>query len=212
MHFPRSDLHRITDPKQETGPRMQRFGGQFEDADVESRILAESGSAFVRHDRHTIALIFTLEVILFVADFFKLLPVTELMALRIGLRTLFMMTLVVAFFHYFSDGSNARGTRGIFVFGMAFHNLLRCWWSDALVVDQVKLALDQVTEMLDKALSSSVDAIVTDLSTLRLDGLSSIRRLRRRFPQVAIVAITGADAYLSKHRSGEEVVAAHAAA
>ena len=56
----------------------------------------------------------------------------------------------------------------------------------------------------------------------RLDGLSSIRRLRRRYPQLAIVAITGAehwfpepevfeagaDAYLSKHRPGEEVVAA----
>ncbi len=66
------------------------------------------------------------------------------------------------------------------------------------------------------------DAVVVDLAMPRLDGLSSIQRLRRRYPKLAIVAITGAehwfpevevraagaDAFLSKHRPGEEVVAA----
>jgi DNA-binding NarL/FixJ family response regulator len=92
-------------------------------------------------------------------------------------------------------------------------------------VGRIELSRDGL-ELWDRALSSSADAVVTDLSMPRLDGLSSIRRLRRRYPQLAIVAITGAehyflepevleagaDAYLSKHRPGEEVVAALAAA
>ena len=59
-------------------------------------------------------------------------------------------------------------------------------------VGRIELSRDGL-ELWDKALSSSADAIVTDLSMPRLDGLSSIRRLRRRFPQLAIVAITGAE-------------------
>ena len=63
---------------------------------------------------------------------------------------------------------------------------------------------------------------VVDLSMPRMDGLSSIRRLRKRFPEMAIVAMTGsenwypaeeayqsgADEYLTKHREGDDVVKA----
>jgi DNA-binding NarL/FixJ family response regulator len=102
---------------------------------------------------------------------------------------------------------------------------LRLLFENIPWIGRIELSRDGL-ELWDKVLSSSADAVITDLSMPRLDGLSSIRRLRRRYPQLAIVAITGAehwfpepevseagaDAYLSKHRPGEEVVAALAAA
>ncbi len=92
-------------------------------------------------------------------------------------------------------------------------------------IDDIRLARDGL-ELCDIAMAAGADAVVVDLSMPRLDGLSSIRRLRRRHPQLAIVAITGAehwfpesevrqagaDEYLSKHRDGEEVVGALARA
>ena len=124
MHFPGPDLPRITDPTLETGPRMKRFGGQFDNAGVEARFRADSNSVFLRHDRYTITLIFTLEAIFLVIDLFKLLDMQELSAVRIGLRSLFMMTLVAAFFHCFSNGREHRGTQGFIMFSMAVNNLL----------------------------------------------------------------------------------------
>lgn len=102
---------------------------------------------------------------------------------------------------------------------------LRLLFENIPWIGRIELSRDGL-ELWDKAVTSSADAVITDLSMPRLDGLSSIRRLRRRYPQLAIVAITGAehwfpepevfeagaDAYLSKHRPGEEVVAALAAA
>ena len=104
-------------------------------------------------------------------------------------------------------------------------NSLRMLFESVPWIGRIELSRDGL-ELLDMARSASADAIITDLSMPRLDGLSSIRRLRRRDPQLAIVAITGAehwfpepevleagaDAYLSKHRPGEEVVSALAAA
>ena len=98
---------------------------------------------------------------------------------------------------------------------------LRLLFENIPWIGRIELSRDGL-ELWNKALTSSADAVITDLSMPRLDGLSSIRRLRRRYPQLAIVAITGAehwfpepevfeagaDAYLSKHRPGEEVVAA----
>lgn len=92
-------------------------------------------------------------------------------------------------------------------------------------IGRIELCRDGI-ELWDKTLASAADAVITDLSMPRLDGLSSIRRLRHRDPHLAIVAISGAehwfpepevfdagaDAYLSKHRSGEDVVAALAIA
>lgn len=92
-------------------------------------------------------------------------------------------------------------------------------------VGRIELCRDGL-ELWDKTLAVAADAVITDLSMPRIDGLSSIRRLRQRFPRLAIVAISGAehwypesevfeagaDAYLSKHRPGEDVVAALAAA
>lgn len=88
-------------------------------------------------------------------------------------------------------------------------------------IDQVDLAHDGI-QLCEHSCIDKADAVIVDLSMPRLDGLSSIRRLRRRYPLLAIVAITGsghyfpeaevraagADDYLSKQRSGEEVIAA----
>lgn len=88
-------------------------------------------------------------------------------------------------------------------------------------VTRIDLARDGL-ELCEHPRISSADAVVADLSMPRLDGLSSIHRLRRRYPELAIVAITGAehwfpetdvraagaDAFLSKHRPGEEIIAA----
>jgi len=92
-------------------------------------------------------------------------------------------------------------------------------------IDDIRLARDGL-ELCEITMAAGADAAVVDLSMPRLDGLSSIRRLRRRHPHIAIVAITGAehwfpenevrqagaDEYLSKHRDGEEVVGALARA
>jgi signal transduction histidine kinase len=124
MHFPASASPRVTDPKQETGPSTKKFSGRFENAGIEARYRADSDSAFLHHDRYTVALIFTLEAIFLVMDLFKLLDVQALDAWRIGLRSLFMMTLVAAFFHCFSNGREPRGTQGFIMFSMAVNNLL----------------------------------------------------------------------------------------
>lgn len=92
-------------------------------------------------------------------------------------------------------------------------------------VGRVELCRDGL-ELCDRARTVAADIVITDLSMPRLDGLSSIRRLRRHDEAMAIIAISGAehyfpepevleagaDAYLSKHRSGEDIVAAVAGA
>jgi signal transduction histidine kinase len=124
MHIPAAVPPRGTNPKREAGPNTHRFSGKFKNAGVEAHFRAESESVFLRHDRYTIALIFALEAIFLVIDLLKLLDVQELNALRIGLRALFMMTLVAAFFHCFSNGREPRGTQGFVLFSMAVNNLL----------------------------------------------------------------------------------------
>jgi hypothetical protein len=74
MHFPGPASTRATDPRPHTSPRTQMFSGQFANAGVEARFRSETGSGFVRQDRHAIALIFALEVILFIVDFFQVFP------------------------------------------------------------------------------------------------------------------------------------------
>lgn len=88
-------------------------------------------------------------------------------------------------------------------------------------VGRIDLAHDGL-ELGEHPCIDKADAVVVDLAMPRLGGLSGIRRLRRRHPQLAIVAITGdehwfpeaevraagIDAFLSKHRRGEEIVAA----
>ena len=88
-------------------------------------------------------------------------------------------------------------------------------------IGAIKLARNGL-ELCELAQSCTPDAAVVDLSLPRLDGLSSIRRLRHRDPHLAIVAITGAthcfppaevskagaDEYLDKNQPGEVVVAA----
>lgn len=107
-----------------------------------------------------------------------------------------------------------------------------------LVLDSLRLLFDYVPwvgrielcrdglELWDRARAVAADIVITDLSMPRLDGLSSIRRLRRHDEALVIIAISGAehyfpepevleagaDAYLSKHRSGEDIVAAVAEA
>ncbi len=92
-------------------------------------------------------------------------------------------------------------------------------------IGRVELCRDGL-ELWERACAVAADAVITDLSMPRLDGLSSIRRLRRHSADMAIIAISGAeywfpepevreagaDAYLSKHRAGEDIVAALAAA
>ncbi len=92
-------------------------------------------------------------------------------------------------------------------------------------IGRVELCRDGL-ELWERARAVAADAVITDLSMPRLDGLSSIRRLRRHSADMAIIAISGAehwfpesevreagaDAYLSKHRAGEDIVAALAAA
>jgi len=103
----------------------------------------------------------------------------------------------------------------------SLHNLLGYlgWF------EQIQLASDGVM-LCDLARQQLFDAAIVDLSMPRLDGLSSIRRLRRIHPQIALVAFTGselwypapevkeagADEYLSKSSDGEELVAALARA
>ncbi len=88
-------------------------------------------------------------------------------------------------------------------------------------IGRIELCRDGI-ELWERARAVAADAVITDLAMPRLDGLSSIRRLRRYDPDMAIIAISGAehwfpesdvraagaDAYLSKHRSGEDIVAA----
>lgn len=88
-------------------------------------------------------------------------------------------------------------------------------------VGRIELCRDGL-ELWERACAVAADIVITDLSMPRLDGLSSIRRLRRHNEDMAIVAISGAehyfpepevreagaDVYLSKHRSGEDIVAA----
>jgi len=88
-------------------------------------------------------------------------------------------------------------------------------------IERVDLAEDGL-DLCEHPRIADADAVILDLSMPRLDGLSSIRRLRRRYPRLTIVAITGAghwfpeaevreagaDGYLSKQRPGEEVIAA----
>ena len=88
-------------------------------------------------------------------------------------------------------------------------------------IGAIKLARDGL-ELCELAQACAPDATIVDLSMPRLDGLSSIRRLRHRDPHLAIVAITGAthwfpaaeviaagaDEYLDKNQPGEAVVAA----
>lgn len=124
MHFPGSASTRAADPRPQTGPRTQIFSGQFDNAEVEARFRSETGSGFARQDRHAIALIFALEVILFVVDVFKFSLVSELSTLHIGLHVLLMMTLVTGFFYYFSTDNDTRGSQGFLMLGMAMHNLL----------------------------------------------------------------------------------------
>lgn len=92
-------------------------------------------------------------------------------------------------------------------------------------IGRIELCRDGL-ELYERARTIAADAVITDLSMPRMDGLSSIRRLRRRSAKMAIIAISGAeywfpepevreagaDAYLSKHRAGEDIVAALAAA
>lgn len=92
-------------------------------------------------------------------------------------------------------------------------------------IGRIELCRDGL-ELCERARAVAADIVITDLSMPRMDGLSSIRRLRRRSADMAIIAISGAeywfpesdvkeagaDAYLSKHRSGEEIVVALAAA
>lgn len=92
-------------------------------------------------------------------------------------------------------------------------------------IGRIELCRDGL-ELWERACTVSADIVITDLSMPRLDGLSSIRRLRRHSADMAIIAISGAehyfpepevreagaDAYLSKHRSGEDIVDAVAAA
>jgi DNA-binding NarL/FixJ family response regulator len=88
-------------------------------------------------------------------------------------------------------------------------------------IERVDLAHDGL-ELCEHPRIGQAHAVIADLAMPRLDGLSSIRRLRHRYPDLAIVAITGAghwfpesevgqagaDIYLSKQRPGEEVIAA----
>jgi len=88
-------------------------------------------------------------------------------------------------------------------------------------IGDIKLARDGL-ELCHLALATRAAAAIVDLSMPRLDGLSSIRRLRHRHPGMAIVALTGAehwfpaaevleagaDEYLLKNQPGEAVVAA----
>lgn len=88
-------------------------------------------------------------------------------------------------------------------------------------IGDIKLARDGL-ELCQLALATPAAAAIVDLSMPRLDGLSSIRRLRHRHPGLAIVALTGAehwfpaaevllagaDEYLLKNQPGEAVIAA----
>jgi DNA-binding NarL/FixJ family response regulator len=100
-------------------------------------------------------------------------------------------------------------------------NSLRLLFECVPWVGRIELCGDGL-ELWDRACAVSADIVITDLSMPRLDGLSSIRRLRRHDKALVIIAISGAehyfpepevleagaDAYLSKHRSGEDIVSA----
>lgn len=90
------------------------------------RFRREYGHVFVRRDRYIIAFIFILEAILIVIDYFKFHAVPELSFLRMGMRALYMVPLVIAFFYYFTDHGDgySKGVQGIILIGMAIHNLL----------------------------------------------------------------------------------------
>ena len=81
-------------------PAFSAAGKQFGNPGLEAQFCAECGSGLLRHDRHTIALIFILEAILFIAGLFIVIGVPQLNALHTGIRAFYMLMLLVAFFHY----------------------------------------------------------------------------------------------------------------
>ena len=91
-----------------------------------------------------------------------------------------------------------------------------------LVIEDEEKALDLYREMLERAgydvLCASdgeegaeiyrreeVDAVVTDLFMPRKDGVEMIRELRREFPEVRVLAITGVRGRFSRLPAAEAV-------
>ncbi len=105
-------------------PPIGRLSGQFRDSALETRFRVESDSILVRRDRIMVALIFVLETILILVDQFKFQSVPQLGEMRIGLRAFYMLTLIIAFFHYFAADSHRGNTPRFIVFCMLVHNLV----------------------------------------------------------------------------------------
>lgn len=103
---------------------LHPLSGQFLAADLEGRFRTEYGHFLQRRDKLITALIFVLEVGLIFVDQMRFHAFPELSAMRIGVRGLYMMTLLIAYFHYFSKPTYGEGTQRFIVFSMLVHNLL----------------------------------------------------------------------------------------
>lgn len=103
---------------------IQPLSGEFLDTDLERRFRAEYGHVLQRRDKVIAALIFLLEVVLILVDQVMFSALPELGTLRLGMRLLYMGTLLVAYFHYFARPSYSDGTQRFILFSMLIHNLL----------------------------------------------------------------------------------------
>lgn len=100
------------------------LSGQFRDADLERRFRTEYGHILLQRDRFIVALIFALEIGLIFVDQMQLHALPELTTMRIGMRGLYMGTLLIAYFYNFSKPPYSEGTQRFIVFSMLVHNLL----------------------------------------------------------------------------------------
>ncbi len=106
------------------GKAILPLSGQFRSPGLERQFRAEYGHVLLRRDKFIVALIFALEIALILVDQVKFHDVPELNALRAGMRVFYMVTLVVAYFHYFANHSYSDNAQRFIIFSMLVHNLL----------------------------------------------------------------------------------------
>lgn len=105
-------------------PAYERLSGRFIDGALEQRFLAATEKNFRRRDRYVVILIFLLELFLIATDLRVFTDYPDVGALRLGVRVLYMASLVAIVLHLFA---RSRGLLGnlehlFLLFSMLLHN------------------------------------------------------------------------------------------
>jgi len=126
LPFMRPD-HRLQQPlytAMAANPAFDRVSGGFRNPLLERRFLEAYEVNFTRRDRYVVMLIFILELLLIAVDYRALGEIPEVSRMRIGLRGIYMCSLVVIAGHVFTRNPLSRWSHIFLLLSMLLHNAL----------------------------------------------------------------------------------------